>query len=250
MSLSIIAFIKAIILPPMFNFTLIAIGLCFKSKKTLSRIFVYTGSVSLVLFCLPVASHFFLKNLEVYSALNLPVVVNDEQAIVVLSGGSHADAKEYAKDTDGFITLQRNQYAAFLQKQTSLPIMVTGGNIELGDNTEASVMADTLKTSFNAEVVWQEHKSRNTAENAIYSIAILKENNIDSVYLVTHAWHMLRSVKVFEQNGIKITPAPTVFTPDRDIFLLIDFIPSAAALYKTRIALHEYIGIIWYKFRY
>lgn len=250
MSYSLIAFIKAIIFPPALNFILIATGLYFKQKKILSRLFLYAGSVSLVLFCLPVVSNFLLKNLEKFPALNPPVVVNDEQAIVVLSGGSYADAKEYAKDTDGFITLQRNHYASFLHKQTGLPILVTGGDIELADNTEASVMTDTLENSFNVKVKWQEDKSRNTAENAIYSATILKESGINSVFLVTHAWHMPRAVMMFEQQGVNVTPAPTVFTDDKDGFSLLDYIPSASALFQTRIALHEYLGILWYKLRY
>jgi uncharacterized SAM-binding protein YcdF (DUF218 family) len=250
MSFSFIAFIKAIILPPAINFIFIGIGLCFRQKKILSSIFLYSGSLSLVLFCLPVFSHFLLKNLEDYPALHPPVVINNEQAIVVLAAGSYANAKEYAKDIDGFMTLERNHYAAFLQKQTGLPILVTGGNIELGGNTEASVMTDTLENSFNAKVQWQEHKSRNTAENAIYSATILKENNIDSIFLVTHAWHMPRSVSIFKQQGLNVTPAPTIFTYERELFSWRDFIPSASALFQTRMALHEYIGIIWYRLKY
>ncbi len=250
MSYSFITVIKILILPPAINFILISVGLFLKQKKILARLFLYTGSVSLVIFCLPVFSNFALKNLQKYPALKPPVVVNNEQAIVVLSGGSYVDAKEYAKDTDGFITLQRNHYASFLHKQTGLPILVTGGNIDLIHNTEAAVMTDTLENSFNVKVKWQEHKSRNTAENAMYSAYILKENNIDTIYLVTHAWHMLRSVMMFEREGINVTPAPTIFIEDKHRFSLFDFIPSASALFQTRIALHEYIGILWYKLRY
>lgn len=250
MSFSFIAFIKTLILPPTLNFIFIATGLCFKRKKVLSRLFLYSGSLLLVLFCIPSFSNLLLKSLEKYPALNPPVIVNNEQAIVVLSGGSYPDAKEYAKDIDGFITLQRNHYASFLQKQTGLPVLVTGGNVELGDNTEASVMTDTLQNSFDVPVRWQEDKARNTAENAIYSADILKENNIDTIFLVTHAWHMTRSVMMFEREGIKVIPAPTIFVSDENYFSFLNYIPSASALYRTRIALHEYIGILWYKLRY
>ncbi|NOG60299.1 MAG: YdcF family protein [Proteobacteria bacterium] len=248
--MSFIAIVKTIILPPAINFAFIGAGLFFKRTKVFSRLLLYVGSFSLVLFCLPIFSSFLLKNLEKYPALNPPVVVNDEKAIVVLSGGSYADAKEFAKDTDGSITLQRNYYASFLYNQTGLPVLVTGGALQLGNNTEAAVMKETLENSFNVNVKWQENKSRNTAENAIYSVALLKDSNIDSVYLVTHAWHMPRSVMMFEQQGISVTPAPTVFTNDNEKFDLRDYIPSASALYQTRIAMHEYIGILWYKLRY
>lgn len=250
MSLSLIAIIKAIIFPPTFNFILIVTGLCFKRKKVVSLLFLYIGSLSLVLFCLPLFSDFLLKGLEKYPPLTPPVSVNDEQAIVVLSGGSYHDSKEYDKSIDGHSTLQRNHYAAFLHRQTTLPVLVTGGKTVTDYATEAAVMADTLENSFNVNVMWQEEVSLNTAENAFYSAAILKNNNIDSIYLVTHAWHMPRSVMMFEKQGINVTPAPTIFVAEKDSFSFINFIPSASALYKTRIALHEYVGILWYKLRY
>lgn len=251
MSFSVIAFIKAIILPPAINFISIALGLLLINKtKFFSRFFLYAGLVSLVLFCFRPFSVFLLKSLEDYPALSKPVIVSEESAIVVLSGGSYPYAKEYSMAIDGWATLQRNQYAAFLYKQTGLPILVSGGNLGLGYGSEASVMANTLKESFGVNVTWQEDKSFNTAENAIYSVALLKSHGINSIFLVTHAWHMPRSVMMFEQQGIKVTPAPTIFTYDVSDPTWSYFIPTAGALLATRTALHEYIGILWYKFRY
>ena len=251
MSLSIIAVIKAIILPPTINFISIAIGLLLINKnKILSRLFLYSGAWLLLLFCLPPFSDLLLKSLEKYPALEPPVVINNEQAIVVLAAGISPYAKEYAKAIDGAATLQRNRYAAFLYKQTNLPVLVTGGIIDLENTSEASVMADTLNNSFNVKVTWQEDKARNTAENAIYSAAMLKYNDIDTIFLVTHAWHMPRSVMMFEQQGIKVTPAPTMFTSEVTYSEWSNYVPTASALYDVRISLHEYIGMLWYKLKY
>jgi uncharacterized SAM-binding protein YcdF (DUF218 family) len=230
MSLSLIAIIKAIIFPPTFNFIFIALGLIAKRK-----LFLYFGLLSLLLCCLPIFSKALLKSLETYPALIPPVSVNKEQAIVVLSGGSYPQAKEYGKSIDGNTTLQRSNYAAFLHKQTQLPVLVTGGKTNSKINSEAAVMAGTLNDSFNVEVKWKEEQSLNTAGNATYSTVILKENEIDSM---------------FEQQGLNVTPAPTIFVYDKDKFTLTDYLPSAGALYKTRIALHEYLGLLWYKLRY
>ncbi len=245
MSLYLIAIFKAIIFPPTFNFIFIALGLITKRK-----LFLYFGLLSLLLCCLPVFSNALLISLETYPALIPPVSVNKEQAIVVLSGGSYPQAKEYGKSIDGNTTLQRSNYAAFLHKQTQLPVLVTGGRTNSKINSEAAVMADTLNDSFNVEVKWKEEQSLNTAGNATYSAAILKEKEIDSIFLVTNALHMPRSVMMFEQQGLNVTPAPTIFVYDKDKFDLIDYLPSAGALYKTRVALHEYLGLLWYKLRY
>jgi len=251
MSFSILAFIKAIILPPAINFLIIAVGLLlFNKYKNYARFLLFFGALLLVLFCWFPFSHTLLKSLEIYPALEPPVVLNNEQAIVVLAAGSRLNDKEYAKAVDGSATLQRIHYAAFLHKQTKLPILVTGGNTGKKNVSEAGVMIDTLKNSYYIDVTWEEDKARNTAENAIFSGAILKENGIESVYLVTHAWHINRAVMMFEQQGIKVTPAPTLFTPRVFSSALSYYIPSAFALYETRIALHEYIGIFWYKLKY
>jgi uncharacterized SAM-binding protein YcdF (DUF218 family) len=251
MSLSLIAFIKAIILPPTINFISILVGLLIRKKyKYVSQVFLYLGSTTLILFCFYPFSDFLLNKLEKYPALELPVVVNNEQAIVVLSAGSYLKSKEYGKEIDGPATLQRNHYAAFLYKQVNLPVLVTGGLFKYHELSEAAVMANTLTNSFNVKVTWQEEQSMNTAENAIYSAAILKENGIDTVFLVTHAWHMPRAVMMFEQEGINVMPAPTIFTANVINPDWTYYIPSLSALLKTRIALHEFIGILWYKIRY
>jgi uncharacterized SAM-binding protein YcdF (DUF218 family) len=251
MSLSVIAFIKTLILPPTINLIFIFSGLLLKNKyKITSRILLYSGSITLLLFCFSPFSNFLLKKLEKYPALELPVVVNNEQAIVVLSAGIQPIRKEYGREIDGVRTLQRNLYAAFLYKQVKLPVLVTGGLFKPRELSEAAAMAITLMESFNVDVTWQEQKSKNTAENAIYSAAILKENGIDSIYLVTHAWHMPRAVMMFEQEGINVTPAPTMFNADVINPDWKYYFPSLSALSKTKIAMHEFIGMFWYKYRY
>ncbi len=251
MSFSVVALIKAIILPPALNFVVIAIGLLLLNKyKYCARVLLFAGALSLVLFCWLPFSHALLKSLEKYPPLVPPVVVNKEQAIVVLSAGSYPYAKEYGKAIDGTAALERDHYAAFIHRETGLPILVSGGYVVSSDMSEASVMADTLKNSFNASVTWQEGKSRNTAENAIYSAALLKENGIEKIYLVTHAWHMLRAVKMFEKQGLEVTPAPTMFASNMTNTSWDYYLPNASALFNVRIALREYIGIVWYKLRY
>jgi len=238
-------------LPPTINFLLIVIGLLLFNKfKKCSRLLLFVGVLSLVIFSFPPFSHFFIKGLEQYPPLGPTVIVNNEQAIVVLSGGSYPYAKEYGKPIDGAAALERNHYAAFLYRETNLPILVSGGYVASSEISEASVMADTLINSFDVPVKWQETRSRNTAENAIYSVEILKQNNIHTIYLVTHAWHMARAVMMFKENGINVTPAPTIFTQSLSNTYWANYLPTASALQTFRLALHEYIGILWYKLRY
>ena len=70
-------------------------------------------------------------------------------------------AKEFGKAVDTAGALERNHYAAFLHKQTGLPILVSGGYVGSSAITlKHAVMADTLTNSFNVPVKWQEERSR------------------------------------------------------------------------------------------
>ena len=147
------------ILPPLMNIILISTGLCLiKKYKTASYFFIYFGALTLVLFCFPPFSHGLLQSLERYPALEPPLVVDKEQAIVVLSSGSHSMAKEFGKAVDTAGALERNQYAAFLHKQTGLPILVSGGDcwILVTSSEAASDDGHIDSNSFKVPVKWQE----------------------------------------------------------------------------------------------
>ena len=48
------------------------------------------------------------------------------QAIVILGGGSYPTKELYAETASGAPQLERLRYAAFLQKETGLPVLTTG----------------------------------------------------------------------------------------------------------------------------
>jgi len=171
------------------------------------------------------------------------------QAIVVLGDARYSDAPEYDnKDTAGASGLMRLRYAAYLQRKTGLPILVSGGSPNGEEMAEADFMKAILTDEFRASVKWAERQSRNTMENARYSQAMLADARIHTVYLVTHAWHMRRALRAFEMAGINAVPAPTGFDTltrkDREGFA---YLPSARGMYLTSIALHEQLGFLWYE---
>lgn len=102
-------------------------------------------------------------------------------------------------------------------------------------------MAETLKRDFHANIVWIEDRSNDTAENAAYSAAIFKQHGITKVTLVSQAWHLPRAIKLFEQQGLTVTPAPTGYTT-ADTELITEWLPKASALDKSAMALKEYFG--------
>jgi uncharacterized SAM-binding protein YcdF (DUF218 family) len=169
-------------------------------------------------------------------------------AIVVLGGGTYFNAPEYGGDTVSKETLERLRFAAKLQRETGKPILVTGGSPQGNNSSEAGQMKQVLEQEFKVPVQWTEGTSDNTQENANLSRRMLQQSGITRIYLVTHAWHMPRSVLAFQAAGFQVVPAPTAYTT-RFKTGLLDFLPNAKALHDSRIFMHELIGSLWYQLK-
>ena len=188
------------------------------------------------------------------------------QAIVILSAGRKYDAPENTAETVGPLTLTRLRYGARLHRETKLPVLVTGGRSVDRIKSMGELMRDSLESDFGISVRWVETMAKTTLENAQRSAELLRRNGIDSIYLVTHTWHLPRAQDVFEKAGLKIMPYgadrtrswmfhwdSTPEAPNRIIQNLIedakptDFLPSARAGLNSYYALHEWLGLIWYQ---
>lgn len=166
-------------------------------------------------------------------------------AIVVLGGGLGRESPEYGTDTVNAPTLERLRYAAFLHRRTGLPILVSGGRPFGTRLSEADTMRDSLAADFGTPPRWIEGDSLNTRENAERSRALLAEASIGRIYLVTHAWHMPRARRAFEQAGLEVVEAPTGYTSITPS--PVAWVPSGQALRGTHVALREWLGRAWYR---
>ena len=239
--------LQAFAMPPGFSIALLIIALL--SRRPGSRkFFLILGLVSLYLCSIPVTSNWLMGRLEVYPTVSLEKIA--AEAIVVLGSDRHRDAKEYGGDTMNGSGLERLRYAARLGKTTGLPILTSGGMGRKDDETsEAELMGAALK-EFGLEARWQEGDSQNTYQNALYSSRILKGMGIGEILLVTHGFHMPRAVEAFEKAGMRVIPAPTGMTDPLPKSIILRFLPSASALQTTRLAWHEMLGRLWYRYRY
>ncbi len=218
--------------------------------RRLGRVLFRAGLVSLALFATPIAATLLalpLENIPPFAPAGPPPKA---QALVVLGGGTYAMAPEFGgEDTVHPRTLERLRYAALLKQRLPLPLVVTGGAFNQDEPAEASLMARTLAESLGVVPEFLETESRNTTENARNTRKLIDARHI---LLVTHALHMRRAARAFVAAGFDVTPAPmgyrAVFDP-QDLSLF-DFLPSADALVLSRNALHEYLGLVWYRLRY
>ena len=169
------------------------------------------------------------------------------QAIVVL-GGDLERTDDPAMTRSGPLTLERLVTGAALHRRTGLPILVTGGIVHPARAPVGQVMAESLRADFQVPVAWEETVSRDTWENALYSAEILKQQNIRSVHVVTHAWHMRRSLMAFRRAGLIATAASTSLD-GRSGSNITDYLPRVSAWQRSYYALHEWIGCAVYALR-
>jgi uncharacterized SAM-binding protein YcdF (DUF218 family) len=187
------------------------------------------------------------KSLEIAPPLSLKHLPAAD-AIVVLGGGRHIDMPEYGGDTVNEITLERLRYAAYLYKAAGLPILVSGGMPGGGHQTEGQLMKRVLEHDFRVPVTYTETRSLTTWDNAANSASILKNAGVHRILLVTHACDERRAAMVFRLHGFDVIPAGTGFARV-DLDNPREYLPDARSLLESSWALHEWLGLLWYKLR-
>lgn len=166
-------------------------------------------------------------------------------AVVILAADvRRVEGEPFATDL-GPLTLERLRRGAALARRTGLPILVTGGPWQPGQPSIASLMANSLHDDFGVAARWTENQSQDTFENAADSAAMLRASGIARVYLVTHAWHMRRSVLAFRKAGIDTVGVPVRLEPLSRV-RLSDFVPRPEAWVTSLYCLHEWLGYVAY----
>jgi len=254
MDIWLIYVVKALLLPCSSFLLLSLIGLFrLLRHKKMGLTLLLSSLLGLYVLSMPIVSSYLAGLLETPSELKLTSLVQKKyQAIVVIGSGLRSNSYEYGDAiTVNSRTLERLRYAATLGRKTGLPILVSGGQVfKQNEPSESVLMAEILEKEFNIAVLWKEGRSRNTAENALYSHALLQTLNIERVILVTHAFHMPRALTEFERVGFDVLPAPTGYLSTKEELSVFSFIPSAQALTVSSFVFHEYLGLLWYRLRY
>jgi uncharacterized SAM-binding protein YcdF (DUF218 family) len=202
----------------------------------------------LIILGMPVVGQSLIATLE-HGLPLAPPAADPPGAIVILSADATEGAGPHPHHV-GPLTLLRLLAGVQLEHEVRLPILVTGGATSpAGSPTLAGRMAHVLAADFRTPATWEEAASANTWQNAEFSARILHANHIDSIYLVTNAWHMKRAMFCFRHFGIRITAAP-VRLAKPGLGEAGGFAPSINGWAASYYAFHEWIGLAWYALRY
>ncbi len=233
-------FVADVLLPPT-SLAVIALLLLLLGGRR-ARVGATVLIAAVVVLAVPEVSTLLLNSLAPAAAPEGP----PPGAIVILSADAiHVPGPEDLEP--GSLTLDRLRAGAALQRQTGLPVLVSGGQTN-SLMSLAGMMGRSLRDDFGVPVKWEEGHSRDTWENAADSAALLKPAGITRIYLVTHFWHMRRALLAFRAAGLDPVPAP-VRAPYHPPLSVEQIVFRPASWYTSYLALHEWVGLAYYTLR-
>ena len=170
-------------------------------------------------------------------------------AVLVLGGGAVDRSPEYGASDLNETSIARLRYGVWLARRIGAPLGFSGG-VARGSATtrppEAEIARRVATEEFGMPLRWVEGRSRDTGENASYSVQALKLDKVQCAIVVTHRDHLPRALRAFHQavagDSIEIIPAGLGNRVADAPFVWGDWIPSAHGLRQSRSAVTEWLG--------
>ena len=248
--------VTAFVIPPGLFILCLILLILFVPRKL--KYFLGLITLFLYLFSIQPVSDLLLKPLEdAYPPLSDKVDVDWPQAVVILGGGTVQGSPEAGAGHDTLTAdaMKRAVYAFTLRDIFPVPFVFSGGKVFEYDQESEADAAGRLFESLGLpqERFIGESNSRNTWENARETAKLFLEEEVkvERAILVTSAYHIKRGVYCFENNGISVIPAPTDYKCQRGRkYDLLSFLPSNGSLNNSSLALHEYVGLLYYRLVY
>ncbi len=134
-------------------------------------------------------------------------------------------------------------YQTCKKSDNQCKILVSGGDMSDTGKSEAELYKnELLKLNIDSSDILVEIQSRNTFENAQFSVPLIQEERPDQIFLVTAGIHMKRALLYFKHFGIDAIPVPSDYMRTYPSVL-----PIGYNITMSDFALHEYIGILRYR---
>ena len=165
------------------------------------------------------------------------------EAVTVLGGGGREGVPSEA-------TYERMTAGIQWFAQSGAKILAVQGAADIdGEPTNAEIMEKmALQEGVPAEKIIADSHSKTTAEHPLQLKALLPEDVV-RIGIVTSALHMPRAVAVFQRYfpDKKIIPLPVGAAVQWPRYYPVDMVLSAGALSQATSAIHEWMGMTWYR---
>lgn len=174
--------------------------------------------------------------------------------VVVLGGGLNPSGYLRQEAELGRYAYPRFYHGVriFRENQAGL-LAFCGGPPKEGAESEADTMkAMAVHLGVPEDKILAEATSRTTFENIANLARLLPAGQGRRIGLVTSALHMWRSHRVLAGQfpNDTIVPIPVYYTYDPTGWSQESIVPSVGNLEQSSMALHEWIGLLWYSLRH
>ncbi len=215
-----------------------------RPKSYMGPVLVSFGAVWLLLMSLPLTGFLLLRPLEAQAGGYADPAALSRNGIkyIVVLGGDLRPGNLTSADRVANTSLVRVMEAIRLWK--GIPgsqVVLSGGTISHRVMTTASGMALLAEElGVPRDAILLEEESWDTEDEARVLKSVL---GTAPFALVTSAFHMPRSVRLFRQKGLNPIPAPADFEASEFLFTFSSLLPVVDGLDSTHKAVHEYLGI-------
>lgn len=246
------SFLSNIIMPlPVFwILVFLTVVSCFRRKRKLSWFFGIISLIWLLVISTPFLPDLLVSKLEGrYEVFNPDKFVRRDKAvhIIVLGGGHVNDDRLPANNRLSPTALIRLSEAIRIHRELPGSIIITSGWSASGNQPQAEVLEETAVLMGVQE---KYIKTQPLPENTRMEASEYKKLFGDTAHLivVTSAVHMPRAVYAFQKEGLDPVAAPTNHLVKKsENYNPWIGIPSSHNISKMESAVHEYVGLLWYK---
>lgn len=219
-----------------------------RCRRTLRVVAAATAALGIVTAILPTGAWLLAPLATRFAVPDLAAGPVD--GIVVLGGAIDVPASVAA----GRIALtgEGDRMTAFLALARQFPqarLLFSGGTASLvnrADREADFVPRFLAEQGIDPARLVVERESRNTRENALFSLAAAQPKPGERWLLVTSAWHMPRAVGSFRAVGWPVTAYPTGRPADAAAVGFEGW-STLRNLGRSRLALHEWCGLFAYR---
>lgn len=222
---------------------LFLLGLFFLFSKSYkkAKLFLSLSFIWLFLISYSPFSNALIKPLENQYKAYLDIDSSIEYVLVLGSG--HITNKEISPHSQlSSSALMRLTEGIRIFKQLDNAKLIVSGYAGFDDETPHALISKQVAISMGIDEkdILTQEEAKDTFEETQYAKKFIGDKRF---ILVTSAYHMPRSMKLFKQNGLNPIAAPTDFLQENPSDYLRE--PNPIELRKTQIAMHEYIGTLW-----
>jgi len=223
--------------------TLLTIGIYFlyTNRNRYAKLFISLGFFILLLFSNPPFSNYLVEKLEGKH----PKYGYQENIKYIHVLGSGHNTDKFQPLSSQVSSIKRAIEGIIIHKRIKGSKLIFTG-FKGGTNISNAKMNEKLAIALGVkkENIIIGSLPKDTKEEAVFVKSIVEKKQF---ILVTSASHMPRAIKLFKSVDLSPIPAPTNFYKNEVKSYL--GIPNIGSLEISRIAIHEYLGILWSKIK-